>query len=91
MNAPAVPLKASPRLSRSAHHFGSEDLIWDGLKLRLGSIRGCVLAAVEPELEWPGMWRVRWSGGLTDIVNLTRSKDTAISLALSELNAGRYV
>jgi hypothetical protein len=84
MNAPAVPLKACPRRSKSAHHFGSEDLVWDGLKLRLGSIHGCVLATVEPDIEWPGMWRVRWGGGLSDMVNLTRAKDAAISLALSE-------
>jgi hypothetical protein len=91
MNAPAVPLKASPRPSKSAHHFGSEDLVWDGLKLRLGSVRGWVLATVEPDVEWPSMWRVRWSGGLTDLVNITRAKDAAISIALTELNAGRYV
>jgi hypothetical protein len=88
MNPPAPPLKASPHPSNSAHHFGSDDLIWDGLKLKLGSIRGCVLATVVPDMEWPGMWRVRWSGGLTDMVNPTRAKDAAISIALSELNAG---
>jgi hypothetical protein len=35
------------------------------------------------------MWRVRWSGGSTDMVNLTRAKDAAIFIALSVLNAGR--
>ena len=86
MNAPQVPLKASPRLSKSVHHFGSDDLVWDGLQLRLGSMRGHVLATVEPDVEWPDMWRVRWRGGLTDMVNLTRAKDAAISIALAELN-----
>jgi hypothetical protein len=33
------------------------------------------------------MWRVRHGGKLTDMVNLSRAKDAAISIALAELNA----
>ena len=29
----------------------------------------------EPDAKWPGMWRVRWPDGLSDMVNLTRAKD----------------
>ena len=44
------------------------DLVWDDKQLRLHSIRGRVLAAIEPDREWPGMWRVRMPDGyLTDM------------------------
>ena len=66
------------------------DLIWDDKQLRLHSIRGRVLAAIEPDREWPGMWRVRMPDGhLTDTVNLPRAKDAAASLALTVLNQHR--
>ena len=66
------------------------DLVWDDKQLRLHSIRGRVLAAVEPDRDWPGMWRVRMPDGhLTDILNLSRAKDTAASLALGVLNQHR--
>lgn len=36
---------------------------------------------IVPDARWTGMWRVRLSNGeLTDMVNLTRAKDAAISL-----------
>ena len=36
---------------------------------------------------WPGLWRVHLSdGSVTDMVNLTRAKDAAVSLALGLLN-----
>ena len=66
------------------------DLVWDDKQLRLHSIRGRVLAAVEPDRDWPGMWRVRMPDGhLTDMVNLSRVKDAAASLALGVLNQHR--
>jgi hypothetical protein len=37
------------------------------------------------------MYRVRFDGRLTDMVNLTRAKDTAVSLALSVLNNPKRV
>ncbi len=44
------------------------------------------LAYVEPDPEWPGMFRVRSTCGITDMVNLTRAKDAAASIALDLLN-----
>ncbi len=68
------------------HHYSSYDLHWDGSGLRLRS--GRVLASIGPGATWPGLWRVRMpDGSLTDMVNLTRAKDAAVSLALTALNA----
>ena len=70
--------------------YDRQDLIWDGRQLRLFSSRGLVLATIEPDLTWPGMWRVRLPDGyLTDMVNLSRAKDAAASLALGVLNQHR--
>ncbi len=33
------------------------------------------------------MWRVKIGAGISDMVNLTRAKDAARSLALADLNA----
>jgi hypothetical protein len=58
---------------------------WDGLQLRLKS--GRLLATVEPDPKWPKMYRVRLPNGhLTDMVNLSRAKDAAMSLAMAVLN-----
>ena len=70
--------------------YDRQDLIWDGSQLRLLSNRGLVLATIEPDQSWPGMWRVRLPDGyLTDMVNLSRAKDAAASLALGVLNQHR--
>ena len=47
------------------------------------------MATVEEDASWPGMWRVRLGGKLSDMTNLSRAKDAAISLVLRELNADR--
>jgi hypothetical protein len=66
--------------------YERHDLIWDGRRLRLFSGRR-VLASIEPEQAWPGMWRVRLPDGLlTDMVNLSPAKDAAASFALAALN-----
>jgi hypothetical protein len=66
------------------------DLIWIGRRLRLFSRSGRVLASIEPDRAWPGMWRVRLPDGhLTDMVNLSRARDAAASLALAALNRHR--
>jgi hypothetical protein len=44
------------------------------------------MASVEEDANSPGMWRVRFGGQLSDMANLSRAKDAAISLVLSELN-----
>jgi hypothetical protein len=63
------------------HH----DIKWTGLRLRLRT--GRLLATVEPDARWAGMYRVRLVGEpLTDMVNLSRAKDAAISLVLANLN-----
>jgi hypothetical protein len=42
---------------------------------------------VEPDVTYPGMWRIRRSdGSLSDMANLTWARDGAMSLALSMLN-----
>src|SRR5215471_7521488 len=58
----------------------------DGHTLRHGKR---ILASIEPDKDWPGMWRVRLPNGqLTDTVNLTWAKDAAVVLAL-DMSAGR--
>ena len=46
-----------------------------------------VVATIEPDSKWPGMWRVPRGGVISDLLNLSRAKDAAISIALSDLNA----
>ena len=46
-----------------------------------------VAATIEPDYNWRGMWRLRCGGSTSDMVNLSRAKDAAISIALSDLNA----
>jgi hypothetical protein len=61
---------------------------WDGGQLRLTT--GRLLAIVEPDPDWPNMWRVHMPDGhVSDMVNRTRAKDAAISLALEALNPER--
>jgi hypothetical protein len=48
------------------------------------------MATVEEDANWPGMWRVRFGGKLSDMANLSRAKDAAIFLALSKLNGGSH-
>jgi hypothetical protein len=38
--------------------------------------------SVEPDAAWSNMWHVRMGDRLSDMVNLTRAKDAAISWAL---------
>ena len=82
------PFLAYPKKDRLM--YDRQDLIWDGKQLRPLSNRRGVLATIEPDETWPGMWRVRLPDGyLTDIVNLSRAKDAAASLALGVLNRHR--
>jgi hypothetical protein len=61
------------------------DLKWIGHELRLTS--GRLLATVKPDPEWPNLWRVHMPDGhVTDMVNLSRAKDAASTLALAVLN-----
>jgi hypothetical protein len=74
------------KYAKSRRVFARQELIWDGLRLRLGSKRGRILAAVERDANWPKMWRVRHGDRVSDMANLTRAKDAAILIASSELN-----
>ena len=48
---------------------------------------GAELARVVPDEKYPGMWRVRSSDSrLSDMLNLTRAKDAAVTMALAVLN-----
>jgi hypothetical protein len=87
MHAPERPSGSFLRPIESRHCFGRNELDWDGLKLKLGTR---VMATVEPDENWPGMWRVRVGGRRSDMANLSWTKDAAISIALWELNAGRF-
>jgi hypothetical protein len=84
MHAPAGPPGPFLRPLKSGHCFGRNDLVWEGLKLKLG-VR--VMATIEPDANWPGMWRVRFGGMLSDMTNLSRAKDAAITIVLRGLNA----
>jgi hypothetical protein len=59
------------------------DMTWTGNELRLGRR---TIAAIEPDAEWPGMWRAKIGDHLTDMANRTRAKDAAMCLALGILN-----
>lgn len=62
------------------------DLRWNGLALHLGN-RAQPLLIVEPDARWPGMFRIRLrEGRLSDMVNLSRAKDAATTIALIEVN-----
>ena len=87
MNAPVRPSGSFLRPFESRHCFGSNELVWDGLQLRLRSIDGPVMATVEEDTNCAGMWRVRFGGMLSDMTNLSRAKDAAISIVLLGLNA----
>ena len=87
MHAPERPSGSFLRPFESRHCFGRNDLVWDGLQLRLRTIGGPVMATVEGDAKWPGMWRVRLGGMLSDMANLSRAKDAAISIVLRGLNA----
>lgn len=44
--------------------------------------------AIVPDHRWSGMWRVSKGDYLSDMVNLSRAKDAAISLARSNSFGG---
>jgi hypothetical protein len=72
-------------LKKSHRIYGLQDIRWEGHRLRL--LTGRLLATVEPDRRWAAMYRVRFRDGhLTDMVNLSRAKDAATALALTNLN-----
>jgi hypothetical protein len=89
----AYPSEKNPSSGYSKGWAGpsyTEDcLTWHGDQLLLRAGRR-LLAAVERDSEWPGMWRVRLlNGDLSDMANRTRAKDAAQLLALATLNSAQ--
>jgi hypothetical protein len=69
-------------------YYSADELEWVGDVLHLG--KGRALVTIEPDVQWPKMWRVRLpDGSLTDMVNRVRAKDAACSIALSMFNQRR--
>jgi hypothetical protein len=64
--------------------YSADELEWQGDSLHLGNR---ALVTIVPDVQWPKMWRARRpDGSLTDMVNRTRAKDAARSIALGLLN-----
>jgi hypothetical protein len=70
-------------LADNRHVFGHCDLTWRGDSLLLGQRQ---LAHLVPDTRHRGMWRISINGRLTDMVNKSRARDAALSLALGLLN-----
>ena len=76
--------------------FGRRDLIWsrekDGTLVLCRTGSRTILARIVADNVYPSMWRVKMpSGKLSDMVNLTRAKDAAMSIVLSTLNREQEV
>ena len=72
------------RDNASAMRINSQRLTWVGDELVYGRR---TLLRIERDAVYPEMWRVRLTdGGLTDMVNRTRAKDAAVSIAHRLLN-----
>jgi hypothetical protein len=80
--------------ARERYSYDRGDFIWrrhqDGTwALHVEGRRGAVLHVVQDET-YPQMWRIRHlDGRLSDMVNVSRAKDAAISVALGILNRSR--
>jgi hypothetical protein len=71
--------------------FGRRDLTWrretDGTLVLYRTGSRSILAQIVADRVYPSMWRVKMpSGKLSDMTNLTRAKDAAMSIAISILN-----
>jgi len=66
---------------------GRDRLKWradvDGLDLYYGP---AMLARVVPDATTPGMYRILVRGQVSDMTNVSRAKDAAVSIALGQLN-----
>jgi hypothetical protein len=66
--------------------YSTNSLEWRGDGLHLHG-KGKPVMTIEPDAKYPAMWRVQLPDGhLTDMVNRTRAKDAAMSIALGILN-----
>ena len=77
---------------RNEQMIESTELLWrgrgDAFTLHLGHSKKPILS-VEPDATYPGMWRINHRDRVSDMVNLTRARDAAITWALVDLN-NRY-
>ena len=76
--------------------FGRRDLTWrcerDGSLVLCRTGSRTILARIVADRVYPSMWRVKMlSGKLSDMTNLTRAKDAAMSMALAILNREQKV
>ena len=63
--------------------YGDHDLTWRGNAITIGKRK---LAFVVRDTRFPEMWRVSIDGRISDMVNESRARDAAMSLALGVLN-----
>jgi len=75
---------ASPRRHMSSileNYY--RDAVWRGSRLM---VCGRLVATIIPDATWPKMWRVQLPNGhVTDMVNITRAKDAALTLGAEAL------
>ena len=76
--------------------IGRRDLTWrrerDSTLVLCRAGSRAILAQIVSDRVYPSMWRVKMpSGTLSDMTNLTRAKDAAMSIALSILNREQKV
>jgi hypothetical protein len=89
---PSAKKTSNRLLSRLAGPSSAKNcLMWHGDRLLLRAGQR-LLAAIEPDSEWPGMWRVRLPDGhLSDMANRTRAKDAAQLVALATVNSAHDI
>jgi hypothetical protein len=65
--------------------YATNELQMKGDRLMVrGSGRHSPSVEVVPDRDWPGMWRIRRPDGtVTDMVNRSRARDAATSIALN--------
>ena len=76
--------------------IGRRDLTWrrerDSTLVLCRAGSRAILAQIVSDRVYPSMWRVKMpSGKLSDMTNLTRAKDAAMSIALAILNREQKV
>jgi hypothetical protein len=65
--------------------YSSNALSWRGNDLRCA---GKIIVSIAPDQTYTGMWRVaRPDGRLSDMVNRSRAKDAAVTIATGILNS----
>jgi hypothetical protein len=83
-------LDSCKQVARPGRVFGGLDLTWHGSTLKAGTV---TLAEIKSDSDYPGMFRVVMpataampDARITDMVNLSRARDAAVTLALAVLN-----